>query len=66
MIRTGDILKTTTKKFHSGDPKLPTYHEKCKCPVETMREYTFRGEITKLYITTTKPCREAYRDILSR
>ena len=51
--------------------KFPAYHEKYICPVETMSKYikdteTFRGEITRLFIATTKLCRKASEDKWSR
>ena len=35
IIRTGDVFKTATRTFHSGELKFLTYHENCICPLET-------------------------------
>ena len=72
VIRIGDIMKTSNKKFRIGEIKFPRYRENDKIRVFTcMKEYlkvtgNLRGNITHLFITTTKPCKIASQDTLAK
>jgi len=64
VIRIGDPLKTTTRKFHVGEVKFSSYTVDTKvCPLECLKQYlkltsTLRGNI--------KPYKSASKDSLSR
>ena len=72
VICIGDIMKTSNKKFHIGEIKFPRYQENDKiCVFTCMKEYlkltaNLRGNITHLFITTTKPYEMASQDTLAR
>ena len=75
VIRVGDIMKTSNKKYHIGEIKSPRYRENDKiCVFACMKEYlqltaNLRGNITHLYhniITTAKPYKSASQDTLAR
>ena len=71
IIRIGDLLKTAPQKFHLGEIKFPSHHDKTVCPMEVLKCYIdltkdMRGDLTGLFITTTKPYRKASKDTLSR
>ena len=71
-IRIDNIMKTSNKKFHIGEIKFPRYQENDKiCVFTCMKEYlklnaNLRGNITHLFITTTKPYEMASQDTLAR
>ena len=71
IIRIGDLRKTSTQRFHLGEIKFPSYHDKTVCPMEVLKCYIdltkdIRGYLTGLFITTTKPYCKASKNILSR
>ena len=71
IICIGNLLKTSTQKFHLGEIKFPSYHDKTICPMEVLNCYTdltkdIRVDLTGLFITTTKPYSKASKDTLSR
>ena len=68
VIRIRDLLKTSTQKFHLGEIKFPSYHDKTICPRKFYMLYRFdkRGDLTGLFFTTTKPYDSASKDKLSR
>ena len=71
IIRIGDFLKTSTQKFHLGEIEFPSYHDKTICPMEKLKYYIdlttdIRGDLTGLFITTTKPYRKVSKHTLSR
>ena len=72
VIRIGDIMKTSNKKFHIGEVKFPRYQENDKiCVFTSIKEYlkltgNLRGNITRLFITLTKPYKIASQDTLAR
>ena len=58
-------MKTSNKKFHIGEIKFP------QCVFTCMKEYlkltaNLRGNITRLFITTTKPYKIASQDTFAR
>ena len=64
VICIGD-MKTSNKKFHIGEIKFP------QCVFTCMKEYlkltaNLRGNITRLFITTTKPYKIASQDTFAR
>ena len=65
-------MKTSNKKFHIGEIKFPRYQENDKiCVFTCMKEYlkltaNLRGNITRLFITTTKPYKIASQDTFAR
>ena len=71
-IRTDNIMKTSNKKFHIGEIKFPRYQENDKiCVLTRIKEYlkltgNLRGNITRLFITLTKPFKIASQDTLAR
>ena len=71
IILIGDLLKTSTQKLHLGEIKFPSYHNKTICPMEVLKCYIdltkdIRGDLTGLFITTTRPYRKASTHTLSR
>ena len=72
VICIGDIMKKLNKNLHIGEIKFPRYRENDKICVSTrMREYlkltaNLRGNITHLFITTTKPYKIASQDTFAR
>ena len=72
VIRIGDIMKTSNKKFRIGEIKFPRYQENDKiCVFTCIKEYlkltgNLRGNITHLFITTTKHYKIASQDTLAR
>ena len=71
IIRIGDLLKTSTQKFHLGEIEFPSYHDKTICPMEVLKCYVdltkdIRGDLTGLFITITKSYRKTSKDTLSR
>ena len=72
VIHIGDIMKTSNKKFHIGEIKFPRYQKNDKiCVFTCMKEYlkltaNLRGNITRLFITTTKPNKIAFQNTLAR
>ena len=72
VIRIVDIMKTSNKKFHIGEIKFPRYQENDKiCVLTRIKEYlkltgNLRGNITRLFITLTKPFKIASQDTLAR
>ena len=65
-------MKTSNKKFHIGEIGFPRYRENDKiCVITCMKEYlkltaNYRGNITRLFITPTKPYKIAAKDTLAR
>ena len=39
IIRTGDLLKASAQKFHLGEIKFPSYHDKTTYPLEVLKCY---------------------------
>ena len=71
IIRIGDLLTTSTQKFHLDEIKFPSYHDKTICPMEVLKCYIdltkdIRGDLTRLFITTTKLYRRVSKDTMSR
>ena len=72
VIRTGDIMKTSNKKFRIGEIKFRRYQENDKnCIFTCIKEYlkltvNLRSNITHLFITTTKHYKIASQDTLAR
>ena len=71
IICIGVLLETSTQRFHLGEIKFPSYHDKTICPMEVLKCYIdltkdIRGDLTGLFITTTKPYRKVSKDTLSR
>ena len=67
IIRIGDLLKTSTQRFHLGEIKFPSYHDKTIYPMEVLKcsvdlTKDIRGDLTGLFITTTKPYRKDSKD----
>ena len=64
-------MKTSNKKFNIGEIKFPRYQENDKiCVFTCMKEYSkltanLRGNVTHLFITTTKPYKIVSQDTLS-
>ena len=60
VIRIGDIMKTSNKKFHIGEIRFPRYRENDQiCAITCMKKYlkltaNLRGNVTRLFNTTTK------------
>ena len=60
VIRIGDIMKTSNKKFHIGEIRFPRYRENDQiCVITCMKKYlkltaNLRGNVTRLFNTTTK------------
>ena len=71
VIRIGHMMKASTKKLHIGEIKFPWYQENDKiCVFTCMKKYlkltvNLRGNITRLFITTTKPYKTASQDTLA-
>ena len=65
-------MKTSNKKFHNGEIKFPRYRKNNRIYVFTcMKEYLkltadLRGNITRLFITTTKPYKIVSQDTSAR
>ena len=65
IIRIGDLLKTSTQRFHLGEIKFPSYHDKTIYPMEVLKcsvdlTKDIRGDLTGLFITTTMPyCKDS-------
>ena len=72
VIRIGDIMKTSNKKFRIGEIKFRRYQENDKnCIFTCIKEYlkltvNLRSNITHLFITTTKHYKIASQDTLAR
>ena len=71
IILVGDLLKSYSQKFHLGEIKFPSYHDKTIYPMEILKCYIdltkgIRGDLTGLFIITTKPYSKASKDTLSR
>ena len=72
IIRIGDLLKTSNRKFHNGELKFPKYIENTNiCPVTTLKQYLHmtsknRGEIKSLFITQVRPFKPASKDTIAR
>ena len=72
VIRNGDIMKTSNKKCHIGEIKFPRYQENDKiCIFTRIKEYlkltgNLRGNITRLFVTSTKSYKSASQDTLAR
>ena len=70
IIRIGDLLKTSTQRFHLGEIKFPSYHDKTIYPIEVLKccidlTEDIRGNLTGLYITTRKPYRKASKECIN-
>ena len=72
IIRIGDLLKTSNRKFHIGELKFPKYIENTNiCPVTTLKQYLHmtsknRGEIKSLFIIQVRPFKSASKDTITR
>ena len=72
IIRIGDLLKISNRKFHNGELKFPKYIENTNiCPVTTLKQYLHmtsknRGEIKSLFITQVRPFKPASKDTIAR
>ena len=71
IIRIGDLLKTSNRKFHNEELKFPKYIENTNiCPVTTLKQYLHmtsknRGEIKSLFITQIRPFKPASKDTIA-
>ena len=71
IIRIGDLLKTSNRKFHNEELKFPKYIENSNiCPVRTLKQYLHmtsknRGEIKSLFITQIRPFKPASKDTIA-
>ena len=66
IFRIGDLLKTSIQKFNLGEIKFPSNHDKTICPMQVLKCFIdltkdIRGDLTGLFITTTKPYRKSSR-----
>ena len=72
IIRIGDLLKTSNRKFHNGEQKFPKYTENTNiCPVTTLKQYLYMtsknlGEIKSLFITQVRPFKPASKNTIAR
>ena len=72
IIRIGDLLKISNRKFHNGELKFPKYIDNTNiCPVATLKQYLHmtsknRGEIKSLFITQVRPFKPASKDTIAR
>ena len=72
IIRGGDLLKASNRKFHNRELKFPKYIENTNtCPVTTLKQYLHmtsknRGEIKSLFITQVRPFKPASKDTIAR
>ena len=72
IIRIGDLLKTSNRKFHNEELKFPKYIENTNiCPVTTLKQYLHmtsknRGEIKSLFITQVRPFKPASKDTIAK
>ena len=72
IIRIGDLLKISNRKFHNGELKFPKYIENTNiCPVTTLKQYLHmtsknRGEIKSLFITQVRPFKPASKDTIAK
>ena len=72
VIRIGDTMKTWNKKFHIDEIKFSQYWKSDKiCVFTCIKEYlklpaNLTGNITRLFITTTKSYKIASQDTLAR
>ena len=72
IISMGDLLKTSNRKFHNGELKLPKYIENTNiCPVTTLKQYLRmtsknRGQIKSLFITQIRSFKPASKDTIAR
>ena len=69
IVRIGDQLRSGIK-FHVGEIKFPVYENANVCPVKLFKQYidvtkSFWGSINSLFVTTSKPYRQASKDTLT-
>ena len=72
IIRIGNLLKTSNRKFQNGELKFPKYRENTNiCPVTTLKQYLHmasknRGEIKSLFINHIRPFKPVSKDTIAR
>ena len=72
IIRIGDLLKTSNRKFHYGELKFPKYIENTNiCSVTTLKQYLHMtsknlGEIKSLFITHVRAFKPDSKDTIAR